>query len=166
MTEILFYHLEQKPLEAVLPVLLEKTLERGWRAMVECANPTRMNALDEALWTFRPDSFLPHMVLSDQIDMDELAEMPVLISDSQENPNNAQIRFYVEGAVPEKADNYERVVFMFNGHDPDAVTRARQAWKALSKEHELTYWQQEQSGRWVKKSLKLGAVILPALNPR
>ncbi len=86
--------------------------------MVECANPTRMNALDEALWTFRPDSFLPHMVLSDQIDMDELAEMPVLISDSQENPNNAQIRFYVEGAVPEKADNYERVVFMFNGHDP------------------------------------------------
>jgi len=152
MTEILFYHLEQKPLEAVLPVLLEKTLERGWRAMVQCANAAKMPALDEALWTFRAESFLPHMILSDQVELEELAEMPVLIADNDENPNSAQIRFFVEGAVPEKAEGYERVVFMFNGHDPDAVTRARQAWKALSKDHELTYWQQEPNGRWVKKA--------------
>lgn len=152
MVDILFYHLEEKPLEAVLPVLLEKSLERGWRAMVQCANPGKMQALDEALWTFRPDSFLPHMVLSDQIDMDELAQMPILIADNDENPNGAQIRFFVEGAVPENPTNYERVVFMFNGHDPDAVTRARQAWKALSQTHELTYWQQEPNGRWVKKA--------------
>lgn len=152
MTEILFYHLEQKPVEAVLPVLLEKTLERGWRAMVQCANPGKIHALDEALWTFRPESFLPHMVLSDQMDLDELAEMPVLIADNDENPNSAQIRFFVEGAVPENPEGYERVVFMFNGHDPDAVTRARQAWKALNQGHELTYWQQEPNGRWVKKA--------------
>ena len=35
MTEILFYHLQHQPLERVLPTLLEKTLERGWRAVVQ-----------------------------------------------------------------------------------------------------------------------------------
>src|SRR5690349_11599483 len=35
MTDILFYHLERQPLDRVLPQLLERTLERGWRAVIE-----------------------------------------------------------------------------------------------------------------------------------
>ncbi|KFL26848.1 DNA polymerase III subunit chi, partial [Devosia sp. 17-2-E-8] len=31
MPDVLFYHLENQPLEKVLPLLLEKTVERGWR---------------------------------------------------------------------------------------------------------------------------------------
>ena len=31
MTEVLFYHLQNMTLESVLPPLLEKSLERGWR---------------------------------------------------------------------------------------------------------------------------------------
>ena len=34
MTEVRFYHLQRKTLEQALPQLLEKTLERGWRAVV------------------------------------------------------------------------------------------------------------------------------------
>ena len=38
MTEILFYHLQRQPIERVLPGMLEKSLERGWRVIVhpEC----------------------------------------------------------------------------------------------------------------------------------
>lgn len=147
MTEILFYHLETQPLERVLPVLLEKSLERGWHVVVEAGSEERADAIDHALWTYRDDSFLPHSRSGG--DADHL--QPVLITTRPHNPNNAEVRFFVDRAVPQTGEGYQRVVFMFSGHDPDAVTEARTAWKALRDGNEVTYWQQEPGGRWVKK---------------
>ncbi|MFT6659875.1 DNA polymerase III subunit chi [Maritalea sp.] len=148
MTEILFYHLEQRPAEAVLPLLLEKTLERGWRAAVQVGDVAELDALDAALWTYRDDSFLPHGTGEGG----QVADQPIVLVTDKSNANNAQIRFFVKGAVPIEVGDYERLVFMFDGHNPDAVTRARQAWKALKPDHQLTYWQQEPNGKWAKKA--------------
>ena len=41
MTEILFYHLERQPLEDVLPRLLERSLERGWKVVVQTTTRER-----------------------------------------------------------------------------------------------------------------------------
>ena len=62
MAELWFYHLERSELERALPPLLEKCLQRGWRALVRCrlARARVMDALDASLWTFRDDSFVPH----------------------------------------------------------------------------------------------------------
>jgi len=147
LTEILFYHLEQRPLEQVLPLLLEKTLARGWRAVVEVGTPERAEVLDEVLWTFRDDSFLAHGLAGSA--EDEL--QPIVLSCGPDNPNNAQVRFFVDRAVPRTSGVYQRLVYMFSGHDPDAVSEARISWKSLSGEHQTTYWQQEVSGRWAKK---------------
>jgi DNA polymerase-3 subunit chi len=147
VTEILFYHLETQPLERVIPVLLEKSLERGWRVVVETSSRERAEALDSVLWTFRDDGFLPHGVAGGEFD----ADPPVLIASGPDNPNNANVRFYVDRAVPQSGEGYDRIVYLFSGHDPDAVTEARGVWRALSEGNELTYWQQESSGRWVKK---------------
>lgn len=148
MTEILFYHLETQPLDRVLPALLEKTIERGWRAVVETVSAERAAALDAMLWTFRDDSFLPHGIAGGEADADQ----PVLIAANDDNANSANVRFFVDRAVPRHADGYERIVYMFSGHDPDAVTEARSAWRALLPGNTLTYWQQDESGRWAKKA--------------
>ncbi len=150
MTEILFYHLENQPLERVIPVLLEKTLERGWRAVVEAGSRERAEALDATLWTWRDDSFLPHALAGG--DTDPL--QPVLITTESDNPNAANVRFFVDRAVPKDIAGYERIVFLFSGHDPDAIAEARAAWKTLSStgEHAVTHWQQDANGRWVKKA--------------
>ena len=147
MTEVLFYHLQDQPLERVLPGLLERSLERGWRVVVQTATDERAEALDSHLWTYRDDSFLPHSRSGG--DADHL--QPVLITTRPHNPNNAEVRFFVDRAVPQTGEGYQRIVFMFSGHDPDAVTEARTAWKALRDGNEVTYWQQEPGGRWVKK---------------
>jgi DNA polymerase III subunit chi len=147
MSEVLFYHLETQPLERVLPQLVEKTLERGWRAIIETSSSERAAAIDALLWTYRDDSFLPHAIAGAADDPEE----PVLIATDGANPNAANVRFFVDRAVPPTADGYQRIVYMFSGHDPDAVTEARVAWKALQEGNELTYWQQDDSGRWVKK---------------
>jgi DNA polymerase-3 subunit chi len=147
MSEILFYHLESQPLERVLPVLVEKSLERGWKVVVETASDERAEAIDTLLWTFRDDSFVPHARAGGSED----AQQPVLITTRPHNPNGAQVRFFVDRAVPQSGEGYQRIVFMFSGHDPDAVTEARAAWRALKPGNEVTYWQQE-AGRWVKKA--------------
>ncbi|MEP7241983.1 MAG: DNA polymerase III subunit chi [Devosia sp.] len=147
MAEILFYHLETQPLERVLPQLLEKTVERGWRAVVETSSRERAVALDAMLWTYRDDAFLPHGIAGDDTDPDQ----PVLIALDSGNANAATVRFFVDRAVPQDAGGYARIVYLFSGHDPDAVSEARVAWKAMQSGNELTYWQQEASGRWVKR---------------
>lgn len=148
MAEILFYHLETRPLEAVMPLLLEKTLERGWRAVVEVGSRERAEALDAQLWTYRDDSFLAHGLAGEEND----ALQPILITTSSDNPNGAAVRFFADGAVPQSGEGYERLVFLFSGHDPDAVAAAREAWAALREGNAVTYWQQEANGGWVKKA--------------
>lgn len=147
MTEILFYHLEHQPLERVLPQLLEKTLERGWKAVVEVGGRERAEALDNVLWTYRDDSFLPHALAGTVGD----AEQPVLLTTGQDNPNGADVRFFVDRAVPQTGEGYRRLVYIFSGHDPDAVTEARAAWRALAPGNDVTYWQQGADGRWAKR---------------
>ena len=148
MTEIWFYHLETQPLERALPVLLEKTLERGWRAVVETSSRERASAIDTLLWSYRDDSFLPHGIAGEASDPDQ----PVLITMDEGNPNAANVRFFVDRAVPRTGEGYERIFYLFSGHDPDAVTEARAAWKGLTEGNSLAYWQQDDSGRWVKKA--------------
>ena len=42
---------------------------------------------------------------------------------------------------------------MFDGYDQAQLEGARAHWKTLKAEgHALTYWQQNQDGRWVKKA--------------
>ena len=118
MTEILFYHLQRQPLERVLPTLLEKSIERGWRVVVQAASEERAEALDAHLWTFRDDSFLPHGTWRES----EAREQPILLTVHDDNPNGASVRFLLDGVpLPSDVAAYERIVLLFDGEDPDAV---------------------------------------------
>ena len=149
MTEVLFYHLQRQPLEAVLPALLERSLERGWRAVVRATSDERLSALDDHLWTFSDESFLPHGTDREP----DVAEQPVVLTLSERNPNGAAVLFLVEGApVPADASAYQRLVLLFDGNDEGALGAAREDWKRLKAAgHEATYWQQDERGRWQKK---------------
>jgi DNA polymerase III subunit chi len=150
MTEILFYHLQGQRLEGVLPTLLEKSLERGWRVIVQGASEERIEALDAHLWTYRDDGFLPHGTWRET----EAAMQPVLLTPTEGNPNAASVRFLIDGApVPADAESYQRIVLVFDGADEEAVTAAREHWTdAKAKGFDATYWQPDAQGRWVKKA--------------
>jgi DNA polymerase-3 subunit chi len=149
MTDVLFYHLTESKLEDALPALLEKSVERGWKVVVQTGLEGRRDFLDDHLWTFRDDSFLGHG--TDAAPMAE--DQPVLLTATQDNPNAATVRFVVDGAEPPAVESYERIVFMFDGYDQQQLEGARAQWKRLKGEgHALTYWQQSEEGRWVKKA--------------
>jgi DNA polymerase-3 subunit chi len=150
VTELLFYHLQRQPLERVLPSLLEKSLERGWRVVVQAGSEERLEALDAHLWTYRDDSFLPHGTWRES----DAAEQPILLTVGDDNPNGAVVRFLIDGApVPAEAGAYERIVLLFDGEDPDAVAAARERWsEAKAGGHAVTYWQTDEQGRWHRKA--------------
>ncbi len=150
MTEILFYHLQGQKVEGVLPGLLERSLERGWRVVVQAGSEERVEALDAQLWTYRDDSFLPHGTDRER----EAAQQPVLLSISERNPNAANVRFLIDGAaLPPDAESYQRIVLVFDGDDEDAVAAARAQWsEAKIRGFDATYWQPDDSGHWVKKA--------------
>lgn len=151
MTEVYFYHLERSALEAVLPDLLEKTLARGWRALVRTTSPDRAAAIDDFLWTVREDSFLPHAAGGEA---GFAARQPVWITSGDDHPNTAQVVFLVDGAeaTPDAIAPFERCVSIFDGADEAAVARARAFWK-VSKDagFEIAYWSQSPAGRWDRK---------------
>tara|TARA_R110000868_G_scaffold4656_7_gene28975 strand:- start:5318 stop:5767 length:450 start_codon:yes stop_codon:yes gene_type:complete len=148
MTEILFYHLQTQPLEEILPGLLKRSLARNWRVVVESGLPERLEDIDSLLWTYRDDSFLPH-----GLDSEAFAEhQPILLTGGKGNPFGAQIRFLIHDAGLPDDLNYERLVLLFDGQDEFSVQQARDHWKVLKKtDHDLSYWQQNEAGRWEKK---------------
>lgn len=149
MAELLFYHLTRRRLEQVLPELLEKTLQRGWRAVVKGGSEERIQQLNGDLWTYGRASFLPHGVKADGF----ADKQPVYLTTEDERPNNADVLFLVDGADAENVSVYARVCDLFDGNDEDAVQAARARWKrAKDAGHTLTYWQQSETGGWVKKA--------------
>jgi len=150
MTEVLFYHLQRQPIEQVLPTLLERSIERGWRVVIQAASEERVAALDAHLWTYRDDAFLPHGTARDS----EAAAQPILLTTADHNPNGATVRFLIDGTpMPADASSYARIVLLFDGEDEDAVAAARVRWsEAKAQGFDATYWQPDEQGRWVKKA--------------
>jgi DNA polymerase-3 subunit chi len=145
--EVWFYHLERSSLEQVLPELLERTLGRGWRARVRSGDPGRIEALDNWLWTWRDDSFLPHGLAGEPF----AERQPILLGDGPENTNSAQALFVVDGD-PGELDGYERCVVIFDGRAEPALQDARALWSRYRKSgHEVTYYRQGETRGWEKQ---------------
>ena len=150
MTAVGFYHLLRSPLEAALPQLLEKALARGMRALVVTGSRERTEHLDNALWTYDAASFLPHGCAGRARDVEH---QPVWLAETDDNPNGAGLLVLVDSADSDRIGDFERVVDMFDGHDPSAVAKARVRWKARRDAgHALTYWQQTARGGGEKKA--------------
>jgi DNA polymerase III subunit chi len=145
--EILFYHLQNTTLEQTLPSLLDKTLARGWKAVIRVSSDERMKALDDHLWTWSDESFLPHSVDADA----QRDAQPIVLSRSDTRFNDAEVIFAVDGAALPVTEGWTRAVLMFDGNDPEALDNARTAWKSVKASgNDATYWRQDDAGRWAK----------------
>ncbi|WP_395666650.1 DNA polymerase III subunit chi [Methylocella sp.] len=150
--EVWFYHLQRRSLDETLPALIEKSLERGWRVVVQGTSEARVAALDQHLWTYADDSFLAHGRAGDgDFDLE-----PVYLTTGDENPNGARLRILFEGAeiaASLSGGPYERVLLIFDGADAAQLSAARAQWKKLKDGgFAVSYWAQDDGGRWEKKA--------------
>jgi len=144
--EIWFYHLERSSLDQVLPELLDRTLQRGWKALVRVADPHRLEDIDERLWTWRDESFLAH----GRADEPHAARQPILLTPTGENLNGAQALFIVDESELGVTEGYDRCFIIFDGRNEASLQGARERWRVLKAEAaNLAYWKQTDEG-WQK----------------
>ena len=149
MTDISFYHLERSTLEIALPELLEKTLEAEKRALVLARSDAQIESLSDELWAYKPESWLPHGTPKDGF----ADQQPVWLTTLDQNENSSSFLFLTNGATSDNIDLYQRCFELFDGTDPDSLAAARQRWKVYKKcDHKLSYFQQNASSGWSKKS--------------
>jgi DNA polymerase-3 subunit chi len=147
MTEVGFYHLLTMPLERALPRLLELGLKAGFRIVVLAGSPERVEHLDAALWSYDDASFLPHGSRRDG----RPERQPIWLTESEENPNQADMLVLTDGAGSTRLAEYRRCLDLFDGSDEAALAAARERWRGAKEAgHALTYWQQTATG-WAKK---------------
>ncbi len=137
-----FYHLTS-PLDRVLPRIAERVVESGGRLLVVAEPEAQRIALDRLLWSYIPESFLPHAQAGGETDADQ----PILIAAAITPANAARNVAIVDGQWRDDALTFDRAFHFF---DDEAIREARLAWKALADRDgvERRYWKHNDSGRW------------------
>src|SRR5580658_9984207 len=153
MPEFRFYHLERRRLDSALPEVLEGALAEGARVVVQAASIEQVEALNERLWTYSDESFLPHGAARDG----EPDAQPVYLTESEENPNGATLRVLLSGvdAAPfagkPAGRAYQRIILLFDGRDEVARGEARRHWSLVNAAGAaLGYWREGEDGGWEK----------------
>ncbi len=141
-----FYQLGGTPAEQVIASLAAKLLAQEQRLLVVAEDEPLLARLDRMLWDQGPASFLPHAIAGGTDD----ARQPILLSTSEDAPNQARNMLIADGLWRDAALTYDRSFFLF---DAPTLEGARLAWKLLAGRDgvERRYWAQE-NGKWVQKS--------------
>lgn len=147
-----FYHLQKSTVEQTLPVLAEKVYATGKRLLIRTDLIERAEHFNALLWTYKPDSWLPHGTQTDGFESDQ----PVFITAADDNPNHAEMIMLTDGGEIGEILSFERCLNLFDGHDETAVQNARKLWKnVVQSGHEAYYWQQNDAGKWEMKASKV-----------
>lgn len=148
--QIQFYHLTATPIERALPKLIEKAYGAGHRILLVEGSPERLEMFNQLLWTYHPGSFLPHGSLKEGLP----EEQPVLLAETPDNRNGANILLTTDGTVPSDANEYARILDVFDGNDAAAVEKARTRWKNYQDGgYPLSYLRQTEAGGWEEKAV-------------
>jgi DNA polymerase-3 subunit chi len=128
---------------------LEKVLQTKGRAVVLATEENR-KALNDSLWTYHPDSFLPHGSTEEGTP----EQHPVWLTATLENPNQSNFLVVTSGLPIPALEGFETCLYLFDSNREEELKTARNAWsQAKGAGHDLTYWQQTDQGNWEKKDL-------------
>lgn len=103
--------------------LARKARANDFRIVLLAADRRQLAALDEALWTFSEQDFLPHVAAGDPL----AAQTPILLTDDEriELPHH-QILINLSGSTPQHFARFERMFEIVSIDETDiAASRER-----------------------------------------
>ena len=150
MADIRFYHLQTQSVEDALPAIIAKARAGGLRILIRTCDEATLREIDDHLWTYHPEAFLPHGI---EGSIDEELQ-PVLLSLRAVNPNGANVLILCGAeTVPENIAEFSLCCDFIDGRDPASVEAGRTRWTEYKEAgHSLTYWQQNEQGGWEQKA--------------
>lgn len=146
MKRLGFYLSGSHPVERVIPLIVAAAAKLGQRVLIVAEDKDLLDGIDRALWEEKPLEFLAHGKASEA----QAERQPVLLSDTCEAANSAQIIALADGQWRADAEQFERALLFF---DDRGREQAREAWRAFDDRddverefHELI------DGKWTRKA--------------
>lgn len=138
-SEISFYQVDETIIKSLAPLLL-KVLDEKKKVLVFCGNQSQIKEIDTSLWVYGRNKFIPHATIYDK----ELSSprQPILISDKEENLNQADYLVFLSEPSADFISKFSRVFYFFEEGDfPIAKNIAKKLSPANS--------YKKTNGRWV-----------------
>jgi len=104
--------------------LADKAYSLGHTVYILAASEAQAVALDDLLWTFRQDSFIPH----ERYPLASEESSPVLVGMVSPADANAQILINFTDKLPEGFERYERVVELVD-QNPEVLAKSRERFR-------------------------------------
>ena len=141
--EVHFRNLASKPLERWLPTLAAEFYGQGLRQLIRVGSEPRLRALDQALWTFDPGSFLPHGAVGEGAEDSQ----PILLTMGDGNPNAATVVLAVDDCSAQPDEGFQRLEYLFDRNDTAGRNAARSRWREWRERGiEPIYWEADAQG--------------------
>ncbi len=145
-SELNFYQVDDKIMASLAPLLL-KILEEKKKAIIFCEDPEKIKLMDNSLWSFGRNKFIPHVTIFDE-DYD-FKRQPILISNKQENTNEAEYLIFLDEVTKDFAGGFSRIFHFFSEDDS---SKAKSMAKNLGEISKKTNAYKREDGKWVKLS--------------
>jgi DNA polymerase-3 subunit chi len=133
MTQVDFYILPDTTLEARLGFacrLAETIYRKGYRLHLHAEDEAMARDLDERLWCFRPDAYVPHALLGG--DMADSTPVTIGWTGPPAPDLSVQAMLNLHPGIPEWFSRFERVAEIINQHQ-DVLTAKRECWQTYRK---------------------------------
>ncbi len=112
--EATLYQVDKIDSIALAPLLF-KVLEQGKKVLIYCENSDLIRELDNSLWSYGRNKFLPHITIFDK-DFD-LKRQPIILSNEQKNFNEADYLIILDVVEDDFLKQFSRVFcFTLNGN--------------------------------------------------
>lgn len=140
--EVNFYQCDDLIIKSLAPILL-KILDEKKKVLIFTNDEAKIKELDGALWTYGRSKFIPHITIFDE-DFD-LKRQPILISNKQENSNEADYLVFLNEVIPNFVNNFKRAFFLF---DENNIAEAKLIAKAIKPKNSY----KKENLKWTKFS--------------
>jgi len=97
--------------------LADKAWQKGHRVFIHADSRETARSIDDMLWTYRQDSFVPHGMYVDRNGVGDDALEPVLIGDGSTYPAEIDVLINLAETVPPFADKSTRVAEIVSADD-------------------------------------------------
>tara|TARA_A100000164_G_scaffold295046_1_gene268949 strand:- start:33 stop:497 length:465 start_codon:yes stop_codon:yes gene_type:complete len=151
VTQIIFYNTAPLQVENTLFNLIEKSIENGYKSLLLFNDKDKCSAIDEKLWTYKQNSFLPHSSENEKIS-DEI-DIPIYLSTKNENPYKAELLFSIDGFLPDNINNFERVIIIVDVNNKILLEEYKKYYLDINDDFEdIVFYKSDDNGKWTEKN--------------
>ena len=142
-----FYNASHRDVVADIAWLTENIFKKNNRIIIFCTDQETAELVDEFLWSYRDDSFIPHSLKK----YGEASHNPILVTTDLDEGYDHNVLLAFNGVLIKKNDwqRFAKIYYFFDDQDIKEKENARSMWKIFSSlDVDCKYWINEKN-KWV-----------------